>query len=203
MRNASSFDIRSRFQEGIEELGHRWGGYFALGALLLVLGIFAASYAYYTTVASVLVFGWVLIVAGVTLSVMSVMAGKWSGFLLSLAAGILSAITGIIVLRAPLSSAAALTLLVALFFGVTGIFRAVSSISMQFPNWGWALLSGIVAIGLAAALIGSWPQVSLWFLGFYVGIDLIVHGFAWCMFALSVRNVAPHIKEETRRPRAA
>src|SRR5215471_1530184 len=126
MRNAASFDIRSRFQAGIEELGHRWGGYFALGALLIVLGIFASSYAYYTTVASVMVFGWVLVLAGVTLSVMSVMSGKWSGFLLALAAGILSLITGIMVLRAPLSGAATLTLLIAMFLGVDGIFRVVS-----------------------------------------------------------------------------
>jgi uncharacterized membrane protein HdeD (DUF308 family) len=203
MRNAASFDIRSRFQAGIEELGHRWGGYFALGALLIVLGIFASSYAYYTTVASVMVFGWVLVLAGVTLSVLSVMSGKWSGFLLALAAGILSLIAGIMVLRAPLSGAATLTLLIAMFFGVTGIFRAVSSIVMQFPNWGWSLLSGIVSIVLAGLLVGNWPQVSLWFLGLYVGIDLIVHGFAWCMFALSVRGLSREIEEERRTPRAA
>ena len=203
MRNASSFDIRSRFQEGIEELGHRWGGYFVLGALLLVLGIFAASYAYYTTVASVLVFGWVLIFAGVLLGVMSVTSGKWSGFLLSLAAGILSAITGVMLLRAPLSGAATLTLLIATFLGVAGIFRVVSSLALQFPNWGWSLLSGIVSIVLGGLLVGSWPQISLWFLGFYVGIDLIVHGFSWCMFALSVRSLSREIETEKRIPRAA
>jgi uncharacterized membrane protein HdeD (DUF308 family) len=169
----------------------------------MVLGLFASSYAYFTTVASAMLFGWVLVFAGVTLGVMSVMSGKWSGFLLTLAAGILSVITGIMVLRAPLSGAATLTLLIAMFFVVTGIFRAVSSIIMQFPKWGWSLLSGIVSIVLGAALIGSWPEVSLWFLGFYVGIDLIVHGFAWCMFALSVRGLSREIEEERRTPRAA
>lgn len=203
MRNAGSFDIRSRFQAGIEEVGHRWGGYFVLGALLIVLGIFAASYAYYATVASVLIFGWVLIFEGVTLSVMSVMSGKWSGFLLSLSAGILSLIAGIMVLRAPLSGAATLTLLIAMFLGFAGIFRAVSSIVMQFPNWGWSLLSGIVSIVLAGILVGNWPQISLWFLGLYVGIDLIIHGFAWCMFALSARSLSQELEKETKVPRAA
>src|SRR6266576_1742644 len=105
MRNLESFDMRSRFRTGIDELGHRWGWYFALGIVLMVLGVAAATYAYYTTVASVLVFGWILLVAGVALGFLSFMTGRWSGFLLSLSAGILSAITGIMLLRAPVAGA--------------------------------------------------------------------------------------------------
>jgi uncharacterized membrane protein HdeD (DUF308 family) len=147
-----------------------------------------------------MVFGWVLLVAGVTMGFMSFLTGKWSGFLLALAAGILSTITGVMLLRAPLSGAATLTLVIAVFLEVAGIFRAISSLVMQFPNWGWSLLSGIVAIILGGALLASWPQISLWFLGFYVGIDLIVHGFAWSMFALSVRSLTRELQVERKAP---
>jgi uncharacterized membrane protein HdeD (DUF308 family) len=203
MRNEGYFDIRTRVQSGIEELSQRWGWYFALGAVLLILGVFAASYAYLTTVASVIIFGWVLLFAGGTLCILSFLTGKWSGFLLSLAAGILSLMTGVMLLRAPLSGAASLTLVIAVFLGVAGIFRAISSIAMQFPNWGWSLLSGVVAIILSGALLASWPVISVWFLGFYVGIDLIVHGFAWSMFALSLRSMSKELDVERRTPRAA
>ena len=60
-----------RFQAGLEELHDRWGWYFALGLALVVLGVAASSWAYLTTVASVFVFGWFLLFAGVTLGILS------------------------------------------------------------------------------------------------------------------------------------
>jgi uncharacterized membrane protein HdeD (DUF308 family) len=199
MRNVGYFDARSRFGAGIEELGTKWGWYFALGTVLIVLGAVAASFAYMTTVASVIVFGWLLLFAGVTLGVLSFMTGRWSGFLLALAAGVLSVITGIMLIRAPLAGAASLTLVIAVFLLVTGIFRAVSSVVMRFPTWGWSLVSGLIALALGAILLAGWPQISVWFLGFYVGIDLIAHGFAWCMFALGVRGFARELGGRTER----
>src|SRR5512144_2201653 len=100
MSNVGFYDVRSRFQAGIEELGQRWGWYFALGTVLIALGAIATSFAFATTVASVVVFGWILLFAGVALGILSFMTGRWSGFLLSAAAGVLSVITGIMLLRA-------------------------------------------------------------------------------------------------------
>src|SRR5262245_24060795 len=190
MINPETSNLRSRFTAGIDELGHRWGWHLLLGAILVALGVIVASYAYYATVASVIVFGWVMIFAGITLGVLSFTTGKWSGFLLSMFAGILSAITGVMLLRAPLSGAAALTLVIASFLLVSGIFRMTSSLAIQFPNWGWSFASGIVSILLGGLLLANWPGVSLWFLGFYLGVDLVVHGVAWSMFAFSEHHAA-------------
>jgi len=204
MRNVGFFDIRDRFRTGIAEMSHRWGWYLLLGIVLIVIGLFAASYAYYATLASVIVLGWILLFEGVTMGVLSFTIGRWSGFLMSMATGILSIITGLMLLRSPLAGATVLTLLIASFLLVTGIFRAISSIVMQFPNWGWSLFSGIVAILLGLSLAAGWPTISLWFLGFFVGIDLIVDGFSWVMFALSVRGLRRlGVREERERPRAA
>jgi uncharacterized membrane protein HdeD (DUF308 family) len=202
MSNIGFIDLRDRFQAGIEEIRHKWGWYLALGVVLIALGVAAVSYAFYTTVASVFLLGWILLASGITLSIMSFLTGRWSGFLLSLATGILSIITGVLLLRAPLSSAAVLTLLIASFLLVGGIFRIISAAVMRFPNWGWAVLSGITALFLGGVLYAGWPTISLWFLGFYVGIDLMVHGFSWSMFALSIRNL-PRISEREREHPAA
>ncbi|MEX2263044.1 MAG: HdeD family acid-resistance protein [Bryobacteraceae bacterium] len=191
---------RNPFLAGIEELSHKWGWYLALGIFLMGLGAVATSLAFLTTLFTVVALGWILLIAGGALCVLSFMTGRWGGFLLSLAAGILCVITGILLLRAPLSGAAVLTLVVAAFFLVEGIYRAIASVVMRFPNWGWSLASGIVSLGLGAILLSLWPAVSLWFLGLYIGIDLIVHGFAWFMFALSVRGLARglHVEERLR-----
>src|SRR5215469_3662275 len=68
---STGLNIRDRFHAGFEELGHRWGWYLALGIVLIVLGLVAISDAYLATVASVLVFGWILIAGGVVLGFMS------------------------------------------------------------------------------------------------------------------------------------
>jgi len=199
---STGLNIRGRFHAGLEELGHRWGWYLALGIALIVLGLIAVSDAYIATVASVFVFGWILIAGGVLLGFMSFLTGKWSGFLLALAAGILSFITGVMLLRAPLAGAATLTLLILSFFIVEGIYRTIASIALRFPNWGWSLASGIVSIVLGGILLAGWPQISFWFVGLLVGIDLIVHGFSWCMFAMSVHDVARVVRERRERPAA-
>src|SRR5215475_5627337 len=199
---STGFNIRNRFHAGLEELGHRWGWYMALGIALIVLGLITVSDAYLATVASVIVFGWILIAGGVLLGFISFLTGKWSGFLLALAAGILSFITGILMLRAPLAGAATLTLLILSFFIIEGIYRTIGSIALRFPYWGWSLASGIVSIVLGGILLAGWPQISFWFVGLLVGIDLIVHGFSWCMFAMSVHDVARVVRERRERPAA-
>jgi uncharacterized membrane protein HdeD (DUF308 family) len=83
------------------------------------------------------------------------------------------------------------------------MYRSIASIVMQFPNWGWALVSGIVAFALGVSLVRGWQTTSLWFLGLVIGIDLIVHGFSWIMFSLSIHNLAGQIRvTEADRPAA-
>src|SRR5262245_41045084 len=110
MNNASFFDLaRSRFRAGLLDVDRKWGWYFALGVFLVVLGALATGMAVATTLLSIVALGWILMIAGVGLTVMSFLTGKWSGFLLSLAAGVLSIIAGFTMVSSPLSAAVALT----------------------------------------------------------------------------------------------
>ena len=84
-----------------------------------------------------------------------------------------------------------------------GIYRSVASIVMQFPNWGWSLVSGIVDFALGAILLRNWQNTSLWFLGLVIGIDLILHGFAWIMFSLRLHSLVGELGiTEAGRPAA-
>jgi aquaporin Z len=204
MSNASFFDMaRNRFRTELAEIDRNWGWYFALGVLLIVLGGIAGGMTVATTLFSVIALGWVLVVAGAGLIVMSFLTGKWSGFLLTLAAGALSITAGLTMLSSPLSGAVAVTVMVGAVLASSGIYRAVSSIVMQFSYWGVALLSGIVSFSLGAMLLTNWRTTSLWFLGLYVGVDLIIHGFAWVMFSLRVHSLARELGvREVQRPAA-
>jgi uncharacterized membrane protein HdeD (DUF308 family) len=202
MNNVTFFDrARSRVRTGIAEIDRRWGWYLALGAFLIVLGTIAAGSAIATTVISVFLLGGILVCAGAALVFLSFLTGNWSGFLLTLAAGVLSGIIGITMLSAPLSGAVAITLVVGAALLAVGLFRTIASIIMRFPNWGWSLLSGIASITLGVLLLKDWQTASLWFVGLYIGIDLIFHGVSWIMFALGVHSLAGDLEltEEERR----
>jgi uncharacterized membrane protein HdeD (DUF308 family) len=202
MSNANFFETaRNRFRTGVAEVDRKWGWYFALGAFLILLGVIAAGMALVTTLLSVVVLGWILIGAGAGLAVLSFLIGKWSGFLLASAGAILSIIAGLAMLSYPVSGAVAITLMFGAMLVAIGIYRSVASIVMQFPNWGWSLVSGIVDLALGFILVRNWQTTSLYFLGLVVGIDLILHGFAWIMFSLRLHSLAGElgITEEGRR----
>src|SRR6476619_2984176 len=113
MNNTSFFDLaRHHFRSGLAELDQKWGWYFALGAFLVVLGATAAGASVATTMLSIVMLGWILLAAGAGLLVLSFLTGKWSGFLLALAAGALNIIAGITLLSYPVSGAIAVTLVV-------------------------------------------------------------------------------------------
>src|SRR5262245_55142732 len=147
MRNAGFFDMtRNRFRTGLAELDRKWGWYFALGVFLIVLGAIAGGSAVTTTFLSVVVLGWIVVGACAGLMILSFLTGKWSGFLLTMAAGILALMAGITDLTYPLSSAVAINLIIGTLLIAAGIFRSLASIIMRFPSWGWSLVSGIAAI---------------------------------------------------------
>jgi uncharacterized membrane protein HdeD (DUF308 family) len=202
MREANFFDIaRSRFRSGLAEVHQKRWWYFALGVFLILLGAAACAMAITTTMLTVVMVGWILLVAGFGLAILSFLTGRWSGFLLSLAAGALSAIAGITILSNPLAGAVGITLMVGTILIAAGIYRSIASSVMQFPGWGWALLSGLASIVLGAMLLSHWQSTSLWFLGVYVGIDLIIHGFSWIMFSYGLHRLAGEldITEADRR----
>jgi uncharacterized membrane protein HdeD (DUF308 family) len=191
MSHASFFHhSRDRVRSGFAEVAGKWSWYLALGVFLVVMGCIATGMAATTTILSTVLLGWILLVAGAGLAILSFLTGRWSGFLLTMAAGILSIVAGTEILNYPASGAAVITLIIGTMLAVAGIFRSIGAASMQFPNWGWSLLSGIVTFLFGAALIKNWQGSGLWFLGLAVGVDLIFHGISWITFSFGIHNIA-------------
>jgi uncharacterized membrane protein HdeD (DUF308 family) len=60
----------------------------------------------------------------------------------------------------------------------------IASVWYRFPHWGWVALSGLISILLGVMLWNAWPFAGLWFIGFCVGLDLIVEGMGWITLSL-------------------
>ena len=161
------------------------------GIAMLLTGTAAVIYNVTATFASVMAFGWLLMLAGATQIVHAFQVRTWSGFFLYLLDGIIRAAVGTMLVIYPGAGAEALTLLLSLYFIVGGLFKTFGSIVLMFPSWGWSVASGLVSIALGVMLAMQWPVSSLWFIGFAVGIDLMLYGWALLMFAAAVNKLSP------------
>jgi uncharacterized membrane protein HdeD (DUF308 family) len=160
------------------------------GIAMLVLGTAAVIYDVTATIASVVLFGWLLALAGIMQIVHAFQVRTWSGFFLYLLDGILRATVGTLLVLYPGSGALTLTLVLSFYFIVGGLFKTIGSIVLQFPSWGWSVASGLVSVVLGVMLAMQWPATGTWFIGFAVGLDLILYGWALLMFAAAVKKLS-------------
>jgi len=161
------------------------------GISMLIVGAAAVIYDVTATVASIIAFGWLLMLAGVTQIVHAFQVRSWSGFFLYLLDGIIRAVVGTMLVVYPGAGAEAITLLLSLYFIVAGAFRTFASIMLMFPSWGWSVASGVISIALGVMLALQWPGSSTWFVGFAVGVDLMLYGLALLMFVSAVNKLSP------------
>lgn len=184
--------VSASLTAALDQLRHSWGWFVGLGIGLVVLGIVCILGEVATTLITVIVLGWFLLLSGVMALVHAFRTRTWSGFFLYLLSAVLRVFIGYTLIRYPLIGALSLTLLLAALFIVGGVFRAIGATSLRFPRWGWTAASGAIAVLLGVMLLAQLPASSLWFLGLAVGIDLLFEGGALIALggALRSRSVA-------------
>lgn len=173
----------------IGELHRSWGWVLALGIVFVVLGAICIIGDVTATFATVLFFGWLLLISGIAALVHAFTAGTWRGSLLYLLSALLRGFTGYLLVRYPGAGALSLTLVLASFFVVGGTFRAIGSGMIQFPRWGWAAFSGVLSVVLGILLLVQLPASSVWFIGFAIGVDAIFEGAALIGFAMAIHQL--------------
>jgi uncharacterized membrane protein HdeD (DUF308 family) len=171
------------------EIKRHSGWFIALGVALIVLGVIALGAVGLVTLASVVLFGWLLVFGGIMHGVHAFRVHPWGGFTRHLLGGVLSLVVGLLMVANPAAGALSLTLLLAAFFMVGGIFRIVAAVSFRFPGRGWAVFGGLVTLVLGAMIWSEWPTSSIWVIGTFVGIDLIFDGWSLVMTGMAARQL--------------
>ena len=174
---------------GLEEVRSKWGWYLIFGIVLIAIGVMAIGQAFVASLASMSLLGWLVIVSGLVQALLAFRVRNWSGFFLHLLGGVLEIVVGFLIVAAPLSAAIALTLLLAVYLLVGGLFRMIATLFIRFPGSGWGVLGGLISFLLGLALWQQWPTSGLVFVGTCVGVALILHGASWIAFALGIRKL--------------
>jgi uncharacterized membrane protein HdeD (DUF308 family) len=176
--------------EHLPDFHGRKNVFLILGTLLVALGIMAISAAVFTTFLSVMLLGALLLASGVILFCDSFSFWKRkSGFLVHMLISLLYIVIGILLLTKPVMASLSLTLVLGIFYIISGIFRITFASGVQTPLWGWAWFNGLIALAIGVLIITSWPTSSFFIIGLFVGIDLVFAGIAYIMASLSGRRV--------------
>jgi len=136
-----------------------------------------------------IVLGALLMVGGLASIVSAFWIGNWSGFLVQLLVGILYLACGFVMTEKPVISAVAMTIFIAISFIVLGAFRSVSALMLRFPQWGWALLNGVITLLAGIIIYRQLPFDALWVIGLLVGLEMLFNGWTWIMLALALRTL--------------
>jgi uncharacterized membrane protein HdeD (DUF308 family) len=184
---SSEIDSRSE-RAGFRSL---WWLFLVLGIVLLALGAVAIGAAVATRFSSsstVVLFGFLVFVAGVAQIVVGFWAGRWPGFLPHLLIGVLYAVVGYLIVDARAESMLPLRLVLAAFLLVGGSFRMVAALVFRFEAWNWVLLNGVIGLLLGVMMNEAWPWTGPLVMGLFPGVEMILNGVAWVMLSVVLRR---------------
>jgi uncharacterized membrane protein HdeD (DUF308 family) len=166
-----------------------WGLPVMIGLALVVAGIVSFTASFVAGLATVLLFGGLLVAGGVLEIFAAYRHARERGAWLTGLAGLLSVLVGAFVMSRPLEGLAGTTLVLGTFFVANGLFRGVTSVVDRYAHWGWDLAYGLAAVALGVLVVSTWPISSLYFVGTLVGIELCARGGAWVGAGIAIRKV--------------
>jgi uncharacterized membrane protein HdeD (DUF308 family) len=98
---------------------------------------------------------------------------------------VLAVIAGFSLVTQPGAGLATITLLLAIWFVIDGIWSLVSGFKWRpFEGWGWMVFSGAISVILGVMIYRQFPVSATWLVGVLVGIRLVVAG--WTMVAMGL-----------------
>ena len=189
MTNTSGTMADPQARSDTAPLRAKSGWIIALGAVYLIAGFIALGSVMMATVASVLIVGVMMIIAGVAEVFSAFQIKSWGKFLLWVLLGLLYIIAGFVTFQNPLLAAVLLTLILGASLVASGIMRIILAFNMKRETpWIWVALSGVITVLLGVLILARWPVSSLYILGLFLGIDLIMAGAGWIGIGFGLRR---------------
>lgn len=163
--------------------------FLGLGIGLVVLGSLAVYFSCITTLFSVMYFGAFMVVVGLFEAVKSSKMHLWSTFFLHLFLSVLYIVGGGYIMLYPVINAVSLTLLLSLFFIVSGILKIFFVITCKTPNTFWLFANGVVTFLLGVCILNQWPLSGLWIIGMLIGIETLFTGWTYIMLGAAAKKI--------------
>jgi uncharacterized membrane protein HdeD (DUF308 family) len=157
-------------------------------AIAGVLAIFAPSIAGLSVAIAV---GVLLIASGVSRLFLAFRLGSFGVGLLVFVLGVLSVVIGGYMLARPGMGLATLTLALAVYFFVHGVFEIIWAFRLRpIKGWGWTLFSGLAALVLGIMIWRQFPMSGMWAVGTLAGVHMVFGGSSMASICSAARGAA-------------
>jgi uncharacterized membrane protein HdeD (DUF308 family) len=158
-----------------------WSGWdYVPGIAFLVVGLLALAEPPLASLAASVYLGVMLCIAGAFMLAGGVAGIAHRGGWLAVLLGLLSVVVGLLVLYNPMAGAVSLTWVLGAWLLIGGIFELALGFSIPVGRT-WLILVAIVNIALGAWVVMMDPSRAIAFLGYFVGISLVIRGL-WSLF---------------------
>ncbi len=172
--------------------GHQeW--FMVLGCTLMLLGLVGVGATLLTTLSTPFFLGWLMLAGGLVnlFNGCRFWGRAWASFLPSALVGLTYAVAGALVMVGPGEDAAALRLLLSDSMVLVGVFRILAAAAGWAPGCPWTLVYGMGTLAIGVLIRLGLPESGLWTAGIFVGVDLLVGGWAFVAAAATEGGAPP------------
>jgi uncharacterized membrane protein HdeD (DUF308 family) len=164
---------------------------FALGVLILILGVFALLLPAIAALAATFTLAWLALLIGVLQLIHAYQTRHEKGMVWKVLSGLLNLAVGVLLLIYPLEGVLAITLVLGALIFAVGVAEIILAFRLRpHAGWGWVLAMGILSVLVGILIAIGWPENSFWVLGFYVGISMVSGGIWRIALSLMLRRTA-------------
>ena len=175
-----------------------------LSIVLIICGILAIALPMVSSIGFAIVIGWLAIFAGIAQLVHAFQSKGVGHILWKILVAVVYLVAGASLIARPALGVAGLTLVLGIFLIAEGIADVIAYFAARKSGASaWMLLDGIITLVLGFLIWDRWPSSSLWVIGTFVGISMVMTGITRLMMALAARKVVSHIEDSSWRERAA
>ena len=163
----------------------------AIGIAIAIAGVLSVLSPFIAGLSVTIAVGVLLIVSGVSRLFLAFKMGSFKVGLLVFVLGLLSLATGGYLVSRPGIGLSALTLFLAVYFVLDGVFEIIWSFRLRpIKGWGWSLFSGIAALVLGIMIWRQFPVSGIWAVGTIAGIHMIFAGSSMASLSRAARSAA-------------
>ncbi len=175
----------------ISKIKKGWRWLLAMGISFIIIGGISIFKFLTTTIVSLYILGFVIMFSGIGYAIYSFKFWKynWAKFSQYLILGIIYIVASFVIIQDPLRSAFPITIFIAVFYMVVGVWRTISSFRFRLPRAFLEFLGGIIALIFGILIWLEWPSSSLWVIGLFVGIDIILTGIYFTALSLFAKKL--------------
>jgi uncharacterized membrane protein HdeD (DUF308 family) len=178
-------------QEMLSTIKRHSGVGMAVGIFVMLAGVLALISPFVAGLSVAIAVGVLLVASGVSRLFLAFKMGSFGVGLLMFLLGALSIFVGGYMVARPGMALATLTIVLAVYFFVDGIFEIIWAFRLRpIKGWGWQLFSGIAALALGIMIWRQFPVSGMWAVGTLAGIHMIFGGSSVTSLCSVARSAA-------------